>query len=344
MNIVVLCGGLSNERDVSVTSGKMAANALKELGHNIALIDLFFGYDGPIDSPEDIFSGQIQIEDVQIGEDAPDLDAIMAMREGGHGRIGHNVMEICAAADIVFLALHGEDGEDGKIQAALDLAGIKYTGSGSFASGLAMNKGVAKEVFSQNGILTPAGIILSKNEKPYKSIGFPCVVKPMSGGSSVGTSVVNSEEEYEAALKTAFQYEDNVIVEQYIKGRECDVGVIGGKALPVIEICPKSGFFDYKNKYQSGMTDEYCPADLSDMLTQRLQDAALDVFRALRLDVYARMDFIVDEFDRIWCLEANTLPGITPESLMPKEAAAAGMSYGDFCELIITESLKKYEK
>ena len=113
MNIVVLCGGLSNERDVSVTSGKMAASALKELGHNIALIDLFFGYDGPIDSPEDIFSGQIQIEDVQIGEDAPDLDAIMAMREGGHGRIGHNVMEICAAADIVFLALHGEDGEDG---------------------------------------------------------------------------------------------------------------------------------------------------------------------------------------------------------------------------------------
>lgn len=344
MNIVVLCGGLSNERDVSVTSGKMAASALKELGHNIALIDLFFGYDGPIGSPEDIFSGKIQIEDVQIGEDAPDLDAIMAMREGGRGRIGQNVMEICAAADIVFLALHGDDGEDGKIQAALDLAGIKYTGSGSFASGLAMNKGVAKEVFNHNGILTPAGIIVGKDERPYRNAGFPCVVKPMSGGSSVGTSVVNSEEEYEAALKTAFQYEDNVIVEQYIKGRECDVGVIGGRALPVIEICPKSGFFDYKNKYQSGMTDEYCPADLSDMLTQRLQDAALDVFRALRLDVYARMDFIVDEFDRIWCLEANTLPGITPESLMPKEAAAAGMSYGDFCELIITESLKKYEK
>lgn len=341
MNIIVLCGGLSAERDVSITSGREAAAALRRLGHRAVLVDMFLGYPHPYERPEDVFSQEYTDMFSGIGSEAPDIDALRRSR-GGSGRIGANVAELCNAADIVFLALHGSDGEDGKIQAMLDLHGIKYTGTGSLGSHLAMDKGVAKELFHQNGIMTPRGIVVNRADKIYKNVGFPCVVKPRSGGSSIGTSIVDGEAEYLDALKLAFKYEDNVIVEQYIKGRECDVGVISGRALPPIEICPKSGFFDYKNKYQSGMTDEYCPAELPVETTEKLQSAALEVFKALRLEVYARMDFIIDAEGTIWCLEANTLPGLTPASLMPKEAAAAGIEYDRFCAMIIEESLKKY--
>lgn len=343
MNIIVLCGGLSQERDVSITSGRHAAAALRELGHRAVLMDLFFGYTLPYDKPEDVFTAEYFDDLGGITDDVPDLEAIKSARTGGLGRMGSNVLELCAAADMVFMALHGDDGEDGKVQAMFDLAGIRYTGTGSLGSGLAMNKGIAKELFLQNGISTPVGITVNKHDAVYPNVGFPCVVKPRSGGSSVGTSVVEKEADYAPALELAFRYEDNVLVEQFVKGRECDVGVIAGRALPAIEICPKSGWFDYKNKYQSGMTDEYCPADLPEETEQLLRQQALKVFDALMLEVYARMDFIVDADGKAWCLEANTLPGLTPASLMPKEAAAAGISYRDFCGLILTESLKKYE-
>jgi D-alanine-D-alanine ligase len=223
------------------------------------------------------------------------------------------------------------------------MAGIKYTGSGQFGSALAMNKAIAKQLFMQNDILTPRGITVCKFDTEYQSVGFPCVVKPCSGGSSVGASVVNAPDAYNAALELAFQYDDKVIVEQYIKGRECDVGVIAGKALPVIEICPKTGFYDYKNKYQSGLADEYCPADLPQEITETLQSMAEKVFEVLMFDVYGRMDFIVDNKGKAWCLEGNTLPGLTPTSLLPQEAAAVGMSYDALIDTIIKESLKKYE-
>ena len=341
MNIIVLCGGLSNERDVSLVSGKQAALALRRLGHKAVLVDLFYGYSGTYNKPEDVFESEYIDAAGSIAEDAPDLEAIMKSR-GGTSRIGDNVIELCRAADLVFLALHGNDGEDGRIQATLDLHGVKYTGTGSLGSHLAMNKGVAKMVFLENGIRTPEGITVNKNDAEYKNVGFPCVVKPRSGGSSIGTSIVEDIRDYPAALADAFKYDNDVLVERYIKGRECDVGVIAGRALPVIEICPKSGFFDYKNKYQEGMTDEYCPADFDDEITARLQKAAVDVYNALFLEVYARIDFIVDADGNPWCLEANTLPGITPASLMPKEAAAEGMDYDSFCAKIIEESLKKY--
>lgn len=343
MNIIVLCGGLSTERDVSITSGKSAAAALRSLGHRAVLVDLFFGYTLPYEKPEDIFQADYFDELGGITADVPDLESVKNSRPNGYGRMGSNVLEVCAAADIVFLALHGDDGEDGKVQAMFDLAGIRYTGTGSLGSGLAMNKGIAKQIFEQNGINTPHGITVNKYDADYANVGFPCVVKPRSGGSSVGTSVVQTAEEYSAALEFAFRYENNVIVEQYIQGRECDVGVIAGKALPAIEICPKSGFFDYKNKYMSGMTDEYCPVDIAPEIEQALRAEAMKVYKALLLEVYARMDFIVDERGKVWCLEANTLPGLTPASLMPKEAAAAGIGYADFCQMIIDESLKKYE-
>lgn len=343
MNVIVLCGGLSAERDVSITSGTMVAAALRRRGHRAVLVDLFFGYPDTYTDPCEIFNTVYDDGVAAVSETAPDLAAVKASRaQNNNSRMGDNILEVCRAADIVFLALHGEDGEDGKIQATFDLAGIKYTGSGPLGSTLAMNKAIAKQLFDQNGIKTPSGISVNKRDPEYKNPGFPCVVKPGARGSSVGVSIVNSPEEYAAALELAFTFDESAIVEQYIKGRECDVGVLDGKALPVIEICPKEGFYDYKNKYQMGLTDEFCPADFPPDMTEKLQKTAERVFGVLKLEVYARMDFIVDAGGGIWCLEANTLPGLTPLSLFPQEAAAAGLSYEDMCEAIIAHSLKKY--
>ncbi len=344
MNIIVLSGGLSAERDVSLSSGMQIAEALRKNGHRAVIIDVFFGYTGKYDAPADIFSMPYSDPDIYISRDAPDLEAVKrSRRQDNDSRIGDNVIEICRAADIVFMALHGEDGENGKLQALFDIMGIRYTGCGYLGSAIAMNKAVAKSLFDKNGILTPRSVTLSRGDKPCENIGFPCVVKPCSGGSSVGASVVYDEKDYLPALELAFKYDSRVIVEQFIKGRECDVGVIAGRALPVIEICPKSGFYNYENKYQSGLADEYCPADLSGDITEKLQKTAENVCRALNIDVYARMDFIVSEVGDVYCLEANTLPGMTPLSLLPQEAAVAGMSYPELCELIISESIKKYE-
>jgi D-alanine-D-alanine ligase len=343
MNIIVLCGGISPERDVSLTSGSVVASALRRRGHRAVLMDLFFGYREKYDDPAEIFERPYDDSISKVGEDAPDIDAVKRSRvQDNDSRIGDNVIEVCRAADIVFMALHGEDGENGKIQALFDIMGIKYTGCGYLGSAMAMNKGVAKKMFRENGILTPEGYVLKRTDEVFPTPGYPCVVKPCSGGSSVGTSIAHNDDEYMAALKLAFKYDTEVVSELYIKGRECDVGVIAGKALPVIEICPKTGFYDYKNKYQSGLTDEYCPADLPDDVTLKLQRAAEAVFGALHLDVYARMDFMVDQKGDVYCLEANTLPGMTPMSLLPQEAAAVGISYEELCELIVRESLKKY--
>ncbi len=342
MDIVVLCGGLSAERDVSLSTGAMAAEALRRLSHRVVTLDLFFGYEpdkGELDI-EELFQSGYGSGSISVGEDAPDLDALRSTRPGS-SHIGDNVFDICKAADIVFMALHGADGEDGKIQGAFDLLGIRYTGTGSFGSALAMNKSVAKRIFEGHGIRTPRGIVLRRGEKP-RDIGFPCVVKPCSGGSSVGASVVESRVGYDAALDAAFKFDDHVVVEQYIKGRECDVGIIAGRALPPIEIIPKWGFYDYKNKYQAGFATEICPADLPEDLTQKLKLTAEAVYGALLLEVYARMDFIVDDSGDVWCLEANTLPGLTPTSLLPQEAAAVGIDYDGMIDLIVRESLKKY--
>jgi len=325
MKIVVLCGGLSAERDVSLSSAAQSSAALRRCGHDVTCVDLFLGVVEPT---------------AKISATAPDLDALREIRPG-KSRIGDDVFALCQAADLVFIALHGTDGEDGKIQAAFDLIGVKYTGTGVLGSALAMNKSVAKAVMDQSGIKVAKGITLHRGGA-VENVGFPCVVKPCSGGSSVGTSIVQNAAEYEKALTEAFRYDDSVVVEQFVGGRECDVGVIAGRALPVIEICPREGFFDYKSKYQEGLTDEICPAPFDPETTTRLQDTAFAVFHALNLEVYARMDFIVSDSGEIYCLEANTLPGLTPASLMPQEAAAAGINYDAFISLIVEESLKKY--
>lgn len=342
MKIAVVCGGLSNERDVSITSGSCVARALREKGHKVVLLDLYYGYSGEYNDPAELFEREQEDLRYSVSEETPDIEKIIA--EGDGSRIGKNVIEICRAADISFLALHGEDGENGKVQATFDMFGIKYTGSGYLGSAIAMNKELSKIMFRHNGIPTPAGIVLEKGAESYDDVGFPCVVKPCSGGSSVGTSIVHSRDEYDAALEFAFRYESRVLVEKYVKGRELTVGVMDGIAMPVIEIIPKSGWYDYKNKYQAGLTEELCPAPLSAEDTDRVQRLAERVADALMIDVYFRADFLLDESDgQLYCLEANTLPGMTPTSLVPQMGAAQGMDYGEVCEKIIAVSMEKYK-
>ena len=345
MNIVVLCGGLSNERDVSISTGTGAAEALRERGHRVVLVDLYLGLDDGFTTPEDAFTHSHEIAQSSVAEREPDLEKVRAMRPDSECRVGPHVIELCRAADITFLALHGEEGENGKVQAMLDLYGIKYTGCGYLGSALAMNKSLSKTLFAAAGIPTPPGRTLTRGDDVWAGAEFPCVVKPCSGGSSVGTSIVKTREEYLPALELAFRYEEKVLVERYIKGRELTVGVLDGKAMPVIEIIPKSGFYDYKNKYQAGATIELCPAPIGDEATKRVQRLAEEMMAALRVDVYCRGDFLWDEdAGEMFCLEANTLPGMTPTSLIPQMAREMGMDYGELCERIIGLSMKKYEK
>lgn len=342
MKIAVVCGGLSNERDVSITSGSCVARALREKGHKVVLLDLYYGYSGKYMDPAELFEREQEELRYSVREETPDIEKMIA--DGDGSRIGKNVIEICRAADISFLALHGEDGENGKVQATFDMFGIRYTGSGYLGSALAMNKELSKVLFRHSGIPTPAGIVLEKGAESYEDVGFPCVVKPCSGGSSVGTSIVYSRDEYDAALEFAFRFEARVLVERYIKGRELTVGVMDGRAMPVIEIIPKSGWYDYKNKYQAGLTEELCPAPLSPEDTDRVQRLAERVAEALMIDVYCRADFLMDESDgQLYCLEANTLPGMTPTSLVPQMGAAQGMDFGEVCEKIIAVSMEKYK-
>ncbi len=345
MKIVVLAGGISTERDVSLTSGKMIYKALKNKGHQVILADVFLGM--PEESAESLTNIFERDEDWsrEIGSISavnPDIEQVKAMRpDWKKNFFGSNVIALCQQADVVFMALHGEHGENGKIQACFDMMGITYTGTDYVSSALAMDKALAKELFAYNGIPTPMGISLKAGETESKKVPYPCIVKSCKGGSSVGVVIANNDEEYEAAKKEAFKYDDEVVIEQFIKGREFSVGVMEGKALPVIEIAPIQGFYDYKNKYQAGSAIETCPAEISPEKTKEMQGYAEKVFAALRLKCYARMDFMMSENGDLYCLEANTLPGMTPTSLLPQEAQAIGMGYEDLCEKIIEIALRK---
>jgi len=339
MKVVVLAGGTSTERDVSLISGSMIFKALKKNGHQAILLDVYLGYEGDI---ENIFEADVDwtAQISAISETNPDLEAVKVMRpDGDKNFFGPNVLALCQSADAVFMALHGANGEDGKIQACFELMGIPYTGTDFVSSAMAMDKGITKDIFKAHNIHTPKGIRLRQGEQESEKVPFPCIVKACCGGSSVGVYIARNEEEYENAKKEAFQFDKEVIVEQYIKGREFSVGVMDGKALPVIEIAPKQGFYDYKNKYQAGSAVETCPADLSEKITKDMQKCAEEVFKALRLKKYARMDFMLDENNNFYCLEANTLPGMTNTSLLPQEAAAVGICFEDLCQKIVDMAL-----
>ncbi len=348
MKIVVLAGGTSTERDVSLSSGNGIYKALKGKGHEVVLIDLFLGYetDKALDT---LFTEQVNCcaENTSVTEHVPDINELRKLRkDGGKSIFGPNVLALCDLSDIVFMALHGANGEDGRIQAAFDLMGIRYTGTGYLSSAVSMDKGITKQFFAAHGVPTPMGITLKKGEAVdvKRKVGFPCMVKTCCGGSSVGVYKVNNQEEFDIALKEAFTFENEVVIEQFVKGREFSVGVIEGKALPVIEIAPLVGFYDYKNKYQAGSAIETCPALISKEQTEKMQGFAEAAYAAVGMQSYARFDFMMDEkTGKMYCLEANTLPGMTPTSLLPQEAAVLGMSYPDLCEHIIAVSMKKYE-
>ena len=341
MKIIVLAGGTSTERDVSFVSGKNVYEALKKKGHQVVLTDVYLGME---EVPENVFEADIDWT-AQIGavsEKCPDIEAVKALRkDGGKSFFGPNVLTLCQEADVVFVALHGENGENGKIQAAFDLMGIKYTCTDHVSSAICMDKAITKDIFKAYNIPTPEGVNFTKENALSEPVTLPCVVKACCGGSSIGVSVVFTKEEYEAALEDAFSYDAQVVVEQYIKGREFSVGVIAGKALPIIEIAPIAGFYDYKNKYQAGSAVETCPADLSEEITTEMQRCAEKAFAALRLKKYARLDFMLDENNEFYCLEANTVPGMTNTSLLPQEAAAIGISFEDLCQKLVEMALEE---
>lgn len=349
MKIVVLAGGLSTERDVSLASGAGICRTLRERGHQAFLLDVYLGFPYDSDKLEEVFTlpgaGLEIAEGIKTTE--PDLVAIKASRKDQSDCfVGPNVIDICRLADIVFMGLHGDVGENGKLQATFDILGIRYTGPNYLGSALAMDKGIAKKIFKMSGVPTPMGTSIKKAQKDVAlselGLSLPVVVKPCSGGSSIGVYIVHTEEEYEEAIAKSFHYEDEVVIEPYIKGREFAVGIIDGKALPVIEIIPKTGFFDYANKYQAGATEEICPAPIPEEIAEKMQRATELAFKSLKLDIYSRADFLLDQNGDIYCLEVNTLPGMTATSLLPQEAKAAGIEYGELCELIIDKSLARY--
>lgn len=351
MKIVVLAGGLSTERDVSFKTGEMVTEALRENGHQVILLDVFMGYSDKQEDLTGIFerAKEVSVKVEAIPETAPDIEKVKASRKDqSENFFGPNVIELCRMSDIVFMALHGENGENGKIQAAFDLFGIRYTGTGYLSSALAMDKGLSKQFFENSGIPTPKGITMKRGEEQTEvaqlGLSLPCVVKPCCGGSSIGVSIVRTQEEFSAALGEALRWEDTLVIEEYIQGREFSVGVIDFKALPVIEIAPVEGFYNYKNKYKAGSAVETCPADLPAEVSGQMQRYAEQVAEVLGLDTYSRSDFILDGENRIYCLEANTLPGMTPTSLLPQEANAVGMNFCGLCEKIVEISLRRYAR
>lgn len=344
MKIVVLAGGTSTERDVSIVSGTGICNGLRAKGHQAILVDVSCGAEtvdwaDPFPREYDVEAASAYIKSFN-----PHIEQLKKMRKDF---FGPNVLELCKKADFVFLGLHGANGEDGRIQAAFDLMGIKYTGTGYLSSAMAMDKGVTKWMFQMKGVPVPGGVTMKRHTRKEDlaelGLAFPVVVKTCCGGSSIGVYIVKDQEEYMKALDAAFVYEEEVVVEEFIQGTEYTVAVVDGKAYPVVQIVPCQGFYDYENKYKPGAVKENCPAPISSELTRRLQDYAVQGYRALGLESYARLDFIVTDDEKIYCLEANTLPGMTPTSLIPQEAAVLGMDYPTLCEELIRVSEKKYK-
>lgn len=348
MKIVVLAGGLSPERNVSLSSGAMVCQALRDRGHQVALVDLFFGLEDHKGEPEELFNAPIPDSFKKVSRQAPDLEQVRASRKWKDASaIGPGVLDLCKKADVVYLGLHGACGEDGRIQAALDLLGVPYTGSGYLSSAIAMDKDLTKRLVADK-VVTPQWMRVDLTEEQLdglvEEVSLPAVIKPVDSGSSIGVFIANDKAELRHALEESVKLGGRVVIEQYIKGREIQVAVLNGKPLPSIEITPKEGFYDYENKYQPGAALEVCPAPIPAEWEERIGKAAVAVFETVGLSVYARADFIVTEDGTPYFLEINTLPGMTPTSLVPQEAAAVGMDYGTLCETIIRSSLELRNK
>jgi len=340
MKITVLRGGTSAERDVSWASGLRIAKALRELGHEVTSLDPARGV---IDESE-----EHAMESAGVMKPAPpSLDSLEHMTKTSLSP-SLGTLPAVRKADVVFLALHGGFGEDGTVQALLDMVGVCYTGSGHLASALAMDKDLSKVLFRAAGVPTADWLLVSQRgdaapdaARVEREMGWPVIVKPSKQGSTVGLSIVRSRDGLAPAISDAMRYDDEVMVERFIPGRELTVSVLGDEALPVGEIFPRHEIYDYECKYTPGMAREEFPAKLSDAETAEIQRLALASFRALKLDGYARIDFRMTERGEFFCLEANTLPGMTPLSLLPQAAAAKGMDFGALCERIVQLAIDK---
>jgi|SRR5579862_253235 len=338
MRITVLMGGTSAERDVSLASGLRVAAALRLGGHAVTAIDTVRGR---LDEQQEraLLATRV-LRDLPPTQDAlaqmsvrslPALTTLLPSRE---------------ATDLIFLGLHGGQGEDGTIQALLDLAGLPYTGSGHLSSALAMDKDLSKRLFRDAGVLTPDWMMVRRREQAvWRTAAFgtnavsvlqlPLIVKPSKQGSTVGLTLVKTLHALGPAIDEAFRYDDEVMLEAFVPGREMTVGILGAHALPVGEIIPRHEIYDYECKYTPGMAEEVFPAHLPEEQQAKIQEMALRAFMALKLSGCARIDFRMTEDGTFYCLEANTLPGLTELSLVPQAARAAGMEFGDLCERIV---------
>ena len=333
MNVALLTGGTSVERDVALASGLQVAAALRSLRHTVHIVDLATGYVPPEHEAALLPGG--------IGREPPPLERLEELQRGMLSA-GLGELPAIREADVVFIALHGGQGEDGTVQAVLDVIGVPYTGSGHLASALAMDKDLAKRIVRDNGLAVPAWVMAPVTpEDAQRTVDFPCVVKPSKQGSSVGLTLVKRAQDLAPAIELAGRYDDEVMVERFVPGRELTVGILGDTALPVIEIVPKHEMFDYECKYQAGMSEEICPAPIPAELAARTQDAALRAHRCLKLSGYSRVDFRVGAEGEVLFLEANTLPGVTAASLIPKAARAAGISFPVFAETACRLALER---
>jgi D-alanine-D-alanine ligase len=342
VKITVLLGGTSSERDVSLASGLRVVRALRERGHEVTAFDTAHGALTAADE-HTLATGQV------MKSLPPDAHALARL----NARVPATLRTI-PETDVVFLGLHGGQGEDGTVQALLDLTGVPYTGTGHLGSALAMDKDLSKRLFRSSGVPTPDWLMAPQNwaslpelerhqfeREVERTLQLPVIVKPSKQGSTVGLTLARNRIALREAITEAFNFDDEVMVEQFIPGRELTVGILGDTALPVGEIIPAHEIYDYQCKYTAGMAREVFPADLTPEKASEVQRLAVVAFHALKLRGYARIDFRMSPQSGFFCLEANTLPGMTELSLIPQAAAAAGISFAELCERIVRLALNK---
>jgi D-alanine-D-alanine ligase len=331
VKIAVLFGGTSEERDVSIASAAQIIPGLRQLGHEVFAVDTAIGRLTLPDERKLLAAG--------VAPEPPSDTAIANVR-GRAITLSPAAFDI-RDVDVVFLALHGGAGEDGRIQAMLDLAGMAYTGSNHIASAAAMDKDLSKRLFQSVDVLTPDWLMSPATiDAVEATLGWPVVVKPNKQGSTVGLSVVREPAQLQVAIDRASAYDIEVMVETFIPGRELTVGILDGAALPVGEIFAPGEVFDYQSKYQAGGAREVFPADISASESAQLQEYARRAHSVLKLGAYSRIDFRRDSQGRFWCLEANSLPGMTATSLLPQAAKAAGIEFPDLLNRICRGALK----
>lgn len=335
MKVAVLFGGTSAERDVSIASGSQVVRGLRDAGHEVIAVDTARGVLGREAEKELLEAGVSRVP--------PDRGHLDMLSTGDPTALT-KAPEL-EGVDVLFLALHGGAGEGGTLQALLDLVGIPYTGSGHLASAMAMDKDVTKRLARFAGIPTPDWRMAPVDEgEVARALGYPLVVKPSKQGSTLGLSVVKKPEDLAAAVALAFDYDDEVMLERFVPGRELTVPVLGEETLPVGEIISSHEIFDYEAKYQPGLAEEIFPAEIPDRVAGEAQRLALETHRALKLRGFSRVDFRLDEDGELWLLEVNTLPGMTSNSLVPKSARAAGIPFPELCERICELALEEHRR